>query len=356
MTLQTIFTDKVNSMKPYHVPNSSGMVKLDAMESPYQLPNEMRQALGTMLSLININRYPNSCSTSLVAKIKQRFDIPDDLGVILGNGSDELIQMILMATMRSGATVMSPVPTFVMYQHMAEILGMHYIGVDLRADFSIDEDAFLAAVNQHQPSVIFLAYPNNPTGVLLDKHFVRKVIETAPGLVILDEAYTAYACDTAMDLLAQYKNAVMIRTLSKIGLAGIRLGYLVAQPDVAAQFDKVRMPYNINLLTQGTARFMLDQMGYIDHCVKRIMKEKAALYQWLGKRKGITVYPSETNFLLVRVNDADAVFTQLRDKHKILVKNLHGYHPILDNVLRITVGRKKENAKLRDALREILPK
>lgn len=352
--LNTVFTDKVQSMQPYHVPSSGGMIKLNDMESPYKLPEEMRQALGTMLSLTNINRYPNSQSTSLAAKIKSRFDLPEGCDVLLGNGSDELIQIILTAVARPGTTVLSPIPTFVMYQQTAELLGMNFVGVDLNADFSLDESRFLAAIETHQPAVIFLAYPNNPTGGLLDKAFLHKILAAAPGLVVLDEAYTAYASDSSAALITEYENAVLIRTLSKIGFAGIRLGYLAAQPNIAAQFEKVRMPYNINVLTQGTARFMLDQMVYINQCVKKLLSEKQVQFDWLSAQEKLTVYQTEANFLLVRVDNADDVFLRLRDEYKILVKNLNGYHPILENILRITIGRKKENAKLRAALTEIL--
>lgn len=354
MTLPPVFTDKVKEMQPYHVQSSGGLIKLDAMESPYTLPEDMRQALGTMLSVTNINRYPNSKSTSLAAKIKHCFELPDSCEVILGNGSDELIQIILMATARPGASILSPTPSFVMYQQTAELLNMTFIGVDLQADFSLDEKAFLAAIETHQPAVIFLAYPNNPTGFLLSEVTVKRIIAAAPGIVVMDEAYTAYATSNASALINQYDNVVLIRTLSKIGLAGIRLGYLVAKSELVAQFEKVRMPYNINVLTQGTARFMLDQMSYLNKCVAKIVAEKEKLYLWLEQQQNITVYPSETNFLLIRVGDANRVFSRLRDEYRILVKNLHGVHPVLNNTLRITIGRKKENNKLREALAEIL--
>lgn len=354
MAINDIFTDKVQSMQAYHVPDSSGMIKLDAMESPFKTPEAMRHALGTVLAMTNLNRYPNPASTSLVAIIKKQFNLPDGCEVMLGNGSDELIQIILMATMRPDATVLSPAPSFVMYRQTAEILGMRYVGVDLQPDFSLDEAKFLQAIVKEQPSVIFLAYPNNPTGTLLNKRFVEKVLQDAPGLVVLDEAYTAYADDSVIDLITQYDNAVLIRTVSKIGLAGIRLGYLVSNEAVVHQLDKARMPYNINVLTSASGRFMLEQTAYLRESVEKILKEKAALYDWLSAREEITVYPSQTNFLLVRFANAAEVFVRLRDEHGILVKNLHGSHPILDNVLRITIGRKKENAKLREALQAIL--
>lgn len=350
----SIFTDKVMAMQPYHVQNSGGLIKLDAMESPYTLPDEMRQALGTVLSMTHINRYPNSKSTSLAATIKSRFVLPESCDVLLGNGSDELIQIILTATARPNATVLSPVPSFVMYQQTAELLGMNFVGVDLQADFSLDEAAFLAAIKTHQPAVIFLAYPNNPTGFSVSEQTLQNIIEATEGLVVIDEAYAAYASKNAITFIEQYNHVVLIRTLSKIGLAGIRLGYLAAKPALVEQFEKVRMPYNINILTQATARFMLDQMTYLNNCVNKIMREKESLYQWLNEQENIYAYPSETNFLLVRFTDADTVFNRLRDEYKILVKNLTHVHPTLRNTLRITIGRKKENTKLREALSDIL--
>ncbi len=354
MTLSRIFTDKVLSMQPYHVPSSAGMIKLDAMESPYPLPDEMRQALGKMLSMVNVNRYPTPRSVSLAAQIRDKFDLPKGCEVILGNGSDEIIQLILTATMRPDAAVLSPVPSFVMYKQMAEILGMRFVGVDLQADFSVNESDFLAAIEAHQPAVIFLAYPNNPTGGLLDKAFIQQVAVAAPGLVVLDEAYTAYAGSSCAELIADYDNVLLMRTFSKIGLAGIRLGYLAARAELIEQINKVRMPYNVNVLTQATARFMLEQMSFINANVAKIIQEKAELYDWLAAQDKVTVFTTQTNFLLLRVNDADSLFARLRDEYKILVKNLHGYHPVLDNVLRITIGRRKENEKLRQALTAIL--
>ncbi len=355
MSLTHLFTDKVQAMQAYHVPDSGGMIKLDAMESPYTLPPEMQQAMATAVSLASINRYPNPSSTSLIAKIKKVFELPDNCDVLLGNGSDELIQIILMATMRPGAKVLSPAPSFVMYRQTAELLDMQYIGVDLNDDFSLDEAAFLAALEKEQPAVTFLAYPNNPTGGLLNKAFVEQVMQTATGLVVVDEAYTAYAGDSVVDLIGQYDNAVLIRTVSKIGMAGLRLGYLVASPQLVSQFDKVRMPYNINVLTTASARFLLGQMSYIKETVDKIIRHKQSLFACLSAQNGLTVYDTQTNFLLVRVDDASAVYQRLRDEYKILVKNLHGSHPVLDNVLRITVGKKKDNEKLCQALGEILP-
>ncbi len=356
MSLSTIFTDKVLSMQPYHVPRSGGMIKLDAMESPYNLPDEMREALGKMLSMTNINRYPSARSVSLAAQIRDKFQLPKDCEVLLGNGSDEIIQMILTATMRSGAKVLSPVPSFVMYQQMAEILGMQFTGVDLKSDFTLDETAFLEAVRTHQPSVIFLAYPNNPTGQLLDKSFIKQVAERSSGLVVLDESYTAYINDSCAELIEKYDNVVLIRTFSKVGLAGIRLGYLAGNAEIIEQINKVRMPHNVNILTQTTARFMLEQMAFINESARKILAEKSALYNKLSVFEKVTVYSTQTNFLLVRVPNADEVFTRLRDDYKILVKNLHGTHAIMDNILRITIGNERENQKLEQALSEILSK
>jgi len=349
-----IFTDKVRQMQPYTVQSSSGMIKLDAMESPYQLPEDMRQAFGKALSLRNINRYPNPYSTSLAAMIRKRFGLADNLSIILGNGSDELIQIIIMAVAKPGAKILSPVPSFVMYQQVAQLLGLTFIGIDVKADFSVDEDILLAAIKTHQPAVVFLANPNNPTGQLLSRSLIEAVIAAAPGLVVVDEAYSAYASDSALDLVAQHDHAILMMTLSKIGLAGIRLGYLAAHPTVTEHLNKVRMPYNISILTQSAAHFMLDQMHYIEDCVKRLMAEKQKLYNWLSARKDLVVYPSETNFLLIRVADANDVFTRLRDDYKILVKNLHDYHLTLDNILRITIGNADDNEQLRRALAAIL--
>lgn len=353
-SLQQFFNSAVVSASPYHVQPSSGLLKLDAMEMRYPYPDEMKKALATALQMARINYYPNSKSSSLVAKIKSAFDIADEFEVMLGNGSDELIQIILLALFKPDAVVMAPTPTFVMYEYFAKLLGMKFVGIDLNTDFSLNLEQFLTHINTHNPAVIFLSYPNNPTANLFERDAIQQIVETTNGFVVFDEAYSAYADDSLLDLLEKYENTILLRTMSKLGLAGIRLGYMVTRPEWMQRFDCARMPYNVNVLTSTTARFMLDQVPFVKDKVSRIKLSKEDLIADLTNHPNTQVFSSATNFILLRVPDADAVFTRLRDDYKILVKNLHGQHALLDNILRITIGTEAENEKLKQALSAIL--
>lgn len=352
--LKRFFNEAVVNTSAYHVQPSSGLLKLDAMEMRYPYPDEMKKALAANLELVRLNYYPNSKSSSLVSKIRSVFSIPDEFEIMLGNGLDELIQIILLGLLKPGAVVMAPTPTFVMYEYFAKLYGMKFVGVDLKADFSLDFAVFIEQIKAHNPAVIFLAYPNNPTANLFEREQIKQIVETTNGFVVFDEAYSAYADDSLLDMLSTYENTILLRTMSKLGLAGIRLGYMVTRPEWLRLFDCARMPYNVNVLTQATARFMLDQTSFIKDKVRRINASRTQLIEFLAGFPNAEVFASRTNFVLVRVSDANDVFARLRDDYKILVKNLHGQHPLLDNVLRITIGTEEENDRLKKALTEIL--
>ncbi|HEC29218.1 MAG TPA: aminotransferase class I/II-fold pyridoxal phosphate-dependent enzyme, partial [Gammaproteobacteria bacterium] len=212
---------EIRELSAYHVPDPAGMIKLDAMENPYTWPDEMIREWQVILKDIELNRYPDPSGRQLVRQIRKSFSIPDDMAILLGNGSDELIQMIALAVAGKDRVILAPEPGFVMYSMIARFAGMQYVGVPLIAsDFSLDMNAMRRAIETRQPAVIFLAYPNNPTGNLFDAEQVREIITIAPGLVVLDEAYTAFAEDTFMASLGQYPNLLVMRTVSKMGLAG----------------------------------------------------------------------------------------------------------------------------------------
>jgi histidinol-phosphate aminotransferase len=271
--------------------------------------------------------------------------------LILGNGSDELLQIVMLALARPGAAVMFPSPAFVMYSLCAKFLGMKVVPVPVREDFSFDAAEFVARMKAEQPAIVFIAYPNNPTGVLYPEEDVTAVIRAAPGLVVVDEAYHVFAGKSFMGRLADFPNLVVLRTVSKLGLAGIRLGYLAGRPEWVEQFDKVRAPYNVNVLTQAAALFLLDRLEVLEEQAARIRADRRLLAAALAALPGVTVFPSEANFLLVRVPDADGAFEGLR-RQGVLVKNLN--MPAMRNCLRITVGTPDENRILLNALRESL--
>jgi histidinol dehydrogenase len=342
---------EILALKAYHVADASGMVKLDAMENPYPLPAQMRRDLAEHLSRVDLNRYPDPTGSKLRELLARKMKVPAGMEILLGNGSDDLIQIVTFACARPGAAMMFPAPTFVMYQVNATLSGMKPLRYELREDYTLDRDAFVARVRAEQPALIFIAYPNNPTGVLYPEEDVVAVLRAAQGLVVLDEAYHVFAQKSFLPRLAEFQNLVVMRTVSKLGLAGIRLGYLVGRPEWITEFNKVRQAYNVNVLTQAAATFVLERLEVLEAQAAQVLAEREGLGRALAALRGVTVYPSAANFFLVRVPDADRTYEALR-RQGVLVRNLNG--PSLANCLRITVGTPDENRILLTAMREAL--
>jgi histidinol-phosphate aminotransferase len=350
MSPQDLVRPEILALKAYPVASSAGMVKLDAMENPYALPENLRRGLAEALARVDVNRYPTPSPQKLRDAIARRMNVPAGLEVLLGNGSDELIQILITALARPGAKMMFPSPTFVMYAMGATFSGMQAVPVALREDYSFDADAFISRMHAENPALVFIAYPNNPTGVLYPEADIVKVIRACKGLVVLDEAYHVFAGKSFIGKIAEFPNLVVIRTVSKLGLAGIRLGYLVGRPEWVEQLDKVRPPYNVSVLTQAAALFMLEHLEVLEEQAARIRGERENLRKNLAALKGVTVYPSEANFFLVRVPDAPKAYESLKTQG-VLVRN---FHPGLPNCLRITVSTPDENRILLNALKEAL--
>lgn len=342
----TIRSD-VLAVPGYHVADASGYIKLDAMENPYPLPHHLATELAQRLANVALNRYPVASYASLKQRICQQLGVPAGYDVLLGNGSDELISILDMACAQQDrrAVVLAPVPTFVMYARSAQFAGMDFVGVPLKADLTLDKEAMLAAIEQHKPALVFLSYPNNPTGNLFDDNDIVEIIHALgdTGIAVVDEAYEPFAQQSFMARLPEFDNLVVMRTVSKLGLAGIRLGYLSAAPKLLEQLDKVRPPYNINVLTQVAAEFALDNIEVLNRQAAQLRNERTALSTALTAIPGVQVFPSAANFLLVRVPDADAANAYLLS-HKVLVKNVGKMHGVLTNCLRITVSTPEENA------------
>jgi len=349
MKPEDLVRPEILALKAYPVPSSAGMVKLDAMENPYTLPEELRRELAAVLARVDVNRYPPN-PQKLLDALARRMEVPPGMKLLAGNGSDELIQIIITALARPGAAMLYPSPTFVMYSMGATFSGMKAIAVPLREDFSFDPDAFIARMKAEKPALVMMAYPNNPTGVLYPQEDVVKVIRACEGLVVIDEAYHVFAGKTFMRRLGEFPNLVVLRTVSKLGLAGIRLGYLAGPPEWIDQLDKVRPPYNVGVLTQAAALFLLERLDVLEAQAARIKADRAGLGQSLAALKGVTVFPSEANFFLMRVPDAARTYDALKQQ-SVLVKNLH---PGIPNCLRVTVGTPDENRILLTALREAL--
>lgn len=346
---------EIQALKSYHVPDARGLIKLDAMENPYPWPEELKPAWLETLRAVSLNRYPDPSAAALKARLRDALAVPAGAALLLGNGSDELIQMILLALARPGAAALAPVPTFAMYQQIAVATGARFVGVPLKSGFAFDRAAMLDALEVHRPAVVFLAYPNNPTGNLFEAADVEAVVENAPGLVVLDEAYHAFAGASFMDRLGDYQNLLVMRTLSKQGMAGLRLGLLAGAPAWLDELDKVRLPYNVNSLTQASIEFALTHQDVFDAQCREIAAERDKLYRALRDLPGIEAWPSRANFISFRLSgrSAEQVYERLRNAG-VLIKNLDPAGGALAGCLRVTVGTPLENTAFVAALAVIL--
>ena len=374
----------VQAMHGYVVPDATDAIKLDAMENPFRLPQALQAELGRTLAALAINRYP---SGTTYRALKQAIAVQDGLlgadaqpdvsRLVLGNGSDELISLLCQLVAQPGAVVMAPAPSFVMYEMSAKLAGASFVPVPLQADFSLDLPAMLQAIETYRPALVFLAYPNNPTGNLFDTAAVQAILRATDGLVVLDEAYAPFAGGASwMSQLDAWPNLAVMRTCSKWGLAGARLGYLAAQPVWTEPLDRIRPPYNISVLDAEATRFALQHFEVFAQQTAALCEARTTLAVRLQALVGSqgslgangldTVYPSAANFVLVRVADtvagatptaqpsrASRVATAMRERG-VLIKDASRMHPLLANCLRLTVGAPAENEAMLAALTEAL--
>ena len=353
--ISSIFRKEVLAMAAYKVADAQGLIKLDAMENPYGWPEDIKKEWLEALKECPLNRYPDPEARDLAQTIRRSNQLSDQFDVLLGNGSDEIIQLLLMA-LPATASVLAPAPGFVMYKQLSDCLGLNYLGIPLLADtFDLDLPAMLAAVKQHQPSVIFLAYPNNPTGNLFSETAILEIIKAAKGLVVIDEAYAPFANASFINALDQYENLLVMRTVSKLGLAGLRLGYIIGNPAIIEQLNKIRLPYNINSLTQISADFALSNKTLFDQQTQKICAERAVVFKKLNELDGITAYPSAANFILFRApkNRAHEIFLSIKEQG-VLIKNMSSQGGLLSDCLRVTIGKPEENLVFLAALRKSL--
>ena len=346
----------VQSMHAYALQDSVGMVKLDAMENPFRLPPALQKALGERLGALALNRYPDGRVNDLRSALAAHAGMPEGYDIMLGNGSDELISLLALACDVPGASVLAPVPGFVMYAMSAQLQGLDFHGVPLTVDFELDEAAMLDGIAAHKPSIVYLAYPNNPTGNLWNDESIEKIIiaqGAQGGLVVMDEAYQPFSSQTYLDRMAKHAHVLLMRTLSKFGLAGVRLGYMMGPKALIAEIDKVRPPYNISVLNYECGLFALSHADVFADQAKALRSQRDALQRALADLPGAQPFPSEANMILVRVADAAQTFDKLKAQG-ILVKNVSKLHPLLNNCLRLTVGTESENNQLLLALKDAL--
>jgi histidinol-phosphate aminotransferase len=346
----------IQSMHAYAIQDATGMVKLDAMENPFTLSTELQAELGQRLGAVAINRYPGARIDDLKQALARYVDLPEGCSLMLGNGSDELISLLAMACDVPGASILAPLPGFVMYAMGAQLQGLAFHGVPLTANFELDEPAMLDALREHQPAITYIAYPNNPTANLWDAAVIRRLIAQAAtfgGLVVMDEAYQPFSSRSWLEEMrtnpAANANVLLMRTLSKFGLAGVRLGYMLGAQALVQEVDKLRPPYNVSVLNAECALFALDHAHVFAEQASQIREQRTLLVNALAQMPGVTPFPSEANMVLVRVPDAQRCFDSLKAQG-ILVKNVSKMHPLLTHCLRLTVGTPSENASLIRAL------
>ena len=343
-------------MHAYAVQEATGLLKLDAMENPYGLPPALQAELGARLGAVALNRYPGARGDDLKRALADHAGMPAGFSMMLGNGSDELISMLTVACDRPGAAILAPVPGFVMYGICAQLQDVKFVGVPLTADFELDGPAMLAAIATEKPAIVYIAYPNNPTANLWDDAVIEQIVEAQGaqgGLVIIDEAYQPFAARSYIDRVARHGHVLLMRTLSKFGLAGIRLGYLMGPQALIAEIDKVRPPYNISVLNCECALFALEHADVFAAQAAELRAQRAQLVAGLAKVPGLMQWPSEANMVLVRVPDAAKTFEGMKAQG-VLIKNVSKMHPLLANCLRLTVGTADDNARMLAALESSL--
>lgn len=341
----------------YEIPVFPEAIKLDANESPYETPADLLAEVLQGLGQVHLNRYPDPGYRELRHILAQKCGWPSDR-IIVGNGSDELIQAIMVTFGGPGKTVFVPTPSFAMYRIIARSLGDTVEEIPLSEDFDLVlSDAWRDRVyDSAQPGhghLIFLAVPNNPTGNCFSKSIVQEIVENFQGIVCIDEAYVDFSQGSFLDLLSEHPNLIILRTLSKIGLAGIRMGFLLAGEAIIQNIQRIKLPYNINSLSETVARVALSKREVIEAYIARIKQNRDWLYEQMRQLEGIKAYPSCANFILFQVHsNVSQVFEQLLAT-RILVRGF-GDAGRLKGHFRVTVGTQEECSRFLEGLKRIL--
>ena len=352
MDIARLVRPNINSLSAYQAKEILCRVKLDANESPYGLSREVLAILGSGKGwdlFSRVNRYPDPEAGSLKKVIAGNLKVrPENL--LQGNGSDELIYYLITTF---GGPVMFPTPTFSMYGIIAQAIGEERVGVPLDEEFDLDMKRMLREMRQKKPKLVFLSTPNNPTGNCFSSDRILKMIEAGSSysIVVVDEAYQPFASEKGfIPLLKDYENLLIMRTLSKIGLAGLRAGFLIGDRKIINEVNKVRLPFNLNSLSQAIAEEVMRRGDVLKQNIKSVVSGRGKLFSELSKIGGVKPYPSEANFILFRVADPDIIYEGLLNKG-VLVRNMKG---VVDGCLRVTVGTPGENRIFIGALKRVV--
>lgn len=345
----------VRELRAYTLSPDRASVKINQNENPWDAPQALKEESLRRLRAREWSRYPDFVPQSLHEKLARFAGWTPD-GVIAGNGSNELIQALLMVTIGEGRRVLISEPTFALYRQVATVLGGCVISVPLTSSLTYDVEALLDVMKRDEPDVTIICSPNNPTGSVMSDDELKRLLEATGGIVAVDEAYFEFAGHTVVPLLEAHKNLVVFRTFSKaMAMAALRVGYLLAAPELAREIGKAVLPYNLNAVSQTIAETAVEMYGEtLLPLVKKIIDERERLLVELGHIEGLTVVPSQANFMLLRFSyeEPRRVFKELLQRD-ILVRDVSGY-PMLGDCLRVSVGTPEENDKLLAALREIV--
>ena len=347
MDINKLIKPNIRSLRAYQAEEIPCRIKLDANESPFSAVSGQRSASSFKRNLQALNRYPDPQAASLRKLMARGLKVRPQ-NILHGNGSDELIYNLITVF---GGPVLYPVPTFSMYGIISQALGERKIEIPLDNEFDLDTDAFIKTIKRSNPKLIFLSSPNNPTGNCFSEDRILKIIRQSKGLVIVDEAYQPFSDKRSfIPLVKTHKNLVILRTLSKIGLAGLRVGFMIADTDIIDEVNKVRLPFNVNALSQRIATEALQNRMQLISDIRRIISERKRLFKELAGMDGVTPYPSDANFIFFKVKDGERVYSGLLRKG-VLIRNMKG---VADGCLRVTVGTPAENAAFIKALKLIL--
>lgn len=353
MDIQKLIRKDLRSLVPYEPHPYSNVIKLDANENPHSFPAELIEKLFSGIDGEMFNRYPDPLGEELIKKIALISGFEPE-NIILGNGSDELIQLLLQTFGGPGRKAVIPVPTFSMYKIHSQITGTGYIEVPRDASFGIDSEVLLKELADPDATVTFIASPNNPTGNAAPESLIESIVQNAQGLIVIDEAYIDFGGRTCVNLIDKYPNVIIMRTFSKIGLAGLRVGYLIASNQIINELLKVKQPYNVNSFSQFAASMVLDNWPLFKKQIDDIVSERNRLSNEMSGMPGITVHPSEANFILFSAQKrAEDVHRGLLEGGVLVRKNLGNTHG-LSECLRVTVGTREENNVFLEKLRSIV--
>ena len=356
MDIKSLIREEVLSHKAYPVDNNVYPIRLDANEGPLPVPDDLRNELLSRLSGVSLNRYPQAGSPDLVRRFAGRFGVGEDC-VMIGNGSDELIQILSIAVARPGAEMVIPTPTFAMFTITPANAGLKIIEIPLDDDFDLDLAKMGERITLHPPVLTFLASPNNPTGNCFTAERMVSVIEQSLGLVVVDEAYFNFSSSgtTLLPLAGRYDNLIILRTLSKVGFAAARIGILVGSPELIRELHKVRLPYNFNALSQAVAGFYLDHEETFLKQAENVRLWRDELYSSMLTINGVHPRRSDANFIFFSCDfDSDRIYTMLSERG-ILIKNFNRPGR-LRNFMRVTVGTPEENEIFIKGLEEVIDK